>query len=232
MKPLRPTQKQLSFLIVFILIFGTGYWTGRSGFVLKKQSDRPIPVIQQEKGKPESVDFSLFWDAWKIVDENYVQQPDNQERLYGAVAGMVSGLGDPFSVFMKPSETARFNDDISGKFEGIGAELTQKDGLTTVVAPLEGTPAQRAGLQPGDIILKIDDQDTPSSLDEAVKLIRGNKGTEVKLTILRNGKQLEIPIQRDRVEIKSVTYTNREGIGIIKINQFNSNTTELLGGGR
>ncbi len=222
------STKQLAFLLAFLLVFGGGYWTGRAGFVAQKQAVGPIPIINQEKGQPSAVDFNLFWDAWKIVDNKYVKAPDDQERVYGAIAGMIAGLGDPFSVFMKPSDTAHFNEDLDGTVSGIGAELVQKDGLITVVAPLDNSPAQKAGLQAGDVILKIDDKDAPSSLGDAVTLIRGTKGTQVKLTIVRDGKSQELTMTRDKVEVSSVVYTKKDDMALIKINQFNANTAALL----
>jgi carboxyl-terminal processing protease len=221
------TPKTVTFAVAFFLVFYSGFVVGQTN--AERGGDKSGGVVVNEnQGKPASVDFGLFWDAWRIVEDKYVKTPDNQERVYGAIAGMVAGLGDPFSVYMKPAETSRFNEDISGNFEGIGAELIQKEGLITVVAPLEDSPAQKAGVMAGDIIIKIDGKDAPQSLDEAVKQIRGTKGTQVKLTIVRSGKQEEITITRDRVEVKSVTYTKKDTMGIIKLNQFTGNTTELL----
>lgn len=220
--------KQGAFLLAFLLIFFAGYATGKSDQPHNRISDSSGIVVNQEKGKPSSVDFSLFWDAWKVVQNKYVKEPDEQERLYGAISGMVAGLGDPYSVYMKPSDTKRFSEDIDGNIEGIGAELVQKDGLVTVVAPIDNSPAQRAGIQPGDIIIKIDGNDTPETLEEAVSKIRGTKGTEVTLTVVRDQKPLEIKIMRDRVVVQSVTYRLQGDVAIIKINQFNANTTELL----
>ncbi len=229
-KEIRFNPQNLRVILAFLLVFGLGYLTGRSDFHVANPgtSSNGSSVINQENGKPQTVNFGLFWDAWKAVNENYVKQPDDQERVYGAISGMVSGLGDPFSVFMKPAENQRFNEDINGNFEGIGAELELKDGLVTVVAPLADSPAERAGIVAGDIIIKINGEDVPTSLEEAVKKIRGQKGTEVKLTVVRDGQPREIAITRDVVEVKSVLYRKKDTVGIIKINQFTANTTDLL----
>ncbi len=222
-------SKKLSLLLAFLLVFSGGYWTGRSGFVAQRSSTGPIPLVHQEEGKPKEVDFGLFWDAWKVVDEKYAKEPDDQARLYGAISGMVSSLGDPFSLYMKPSEASQFNQELNGNFEGIGAELAQKDDHITVVRPLEGSPAEKAGLVAGDVITKIDGQDAPASIEEAVKLIRGPKGTQVKLTLKRNEQTQEVTITRQNVEVQSATYTKKDTIGLIKLNQFNANTDDLLG---
>jgi carboxyl-terminal processing protease len=224
-----PVQhKNINLFLALVIVFGAGYWVGAMDPTPPVVGNIPNTVLNQDKGKPKSVDFSLFWDAWKVVEDKHVKQPDDQERLYGAIAGMVAGLDDPFSSFMKPSEYTRFGDDINGNFDGIGAALTLKDGYITVVAPLDNSPAQRAGMLPEDIILKINDKDAPKSLEEAVKLIRGPKGSEVKLGVVRAGKAVEVSMVRENVEVKSVVYTKKDTIGLIKLNQFSANTTQLL----
>lgn len=221
-------NKQSAALVVaFLLVFGAGYRLGESNLTFTSGDEKGV-IVNTEKNKPKNVDFSLFWEAWKVVDTKYVNTIDNQERLYGAISGMVAGLGDPFSVYMKPSDSTRFNEDISGNFEGIGAELIQKDGFITVVAPLDDSPAQKAGLLAGDIIFKIDGTEVPATLEEAVAKIRGKKDTVVVLTVAREGKQREISITRAQVEVKSVSYSLKGTTAVIKINQFNANTTSLL----
>ncbi|HHX58387.1 MAG TPA: S41 family peptidase [Candidatus Moranbacteria bacterium] len=184
-----------------------------------------------EKGKPEKVDFGLFWEAWKKMDNKFIGQKeldDSQARVYGAIRGMVGALDDPYSGFMDPKETKEFNLEMNGSFEGIGAELGMKDGFLTVVAPIEGTPAEKAGLRSGDKILKINDElTTDFTTDEAVQRIRGKRGTEVSLTVVRNGegRTKEIKIIRDKIEIKSVIYEQLENrIAYLKIIKFADDT--------
>lgn len=221
---------KVTLIIGFILVFFGGYSLGQQNYRLQVQNRGGTPqlVVNKGQGQPGSVDFDLFWDAWKVVDDKYVKTPNDQDRVYGAISGMIAGLGDPFSMFMKPQDAERFNEEISGNFEGIGAELIQKDGLITVVAPLDDSPAQKAGIKAGDVIIKIDDKDAPATIEEAVKTIRGPKGTKVKLTIIRDGKQTDITITRDNVDIKSASYSQKGDIGVIKINQFNANTLAFL----
>jgi carboxyl-terminal processing protease len=149
--------------------------------------------------------------------------------IYGAISGMVKSLEDPFSGFMNPEESQQFSEDMQGTFEGIGTEIGIKNDILTIIAPIEGTPAAKAGLKAGDMVIKIDDTvTTDMSVDEAVAKIRGPKGTEVRLTILRekNGDPKEITIVRDTINVKSVNAEFKDdGIAIVKISKFGDDTT-------
>jgi len=201
-----------------------------SGFI-DKLADPSEIFGDVNKNKPEDLNFDIFWEAWRELDKKYVdtEKLDPQEMVYGAIRGMVKSLGDPYSGFMDPEETADFNTDMEGSFEGIGAELGMKDGVLTVIAPIEGMPAEAAGIRSGDKIIQIENEITADiSIDEAVKKIRGKKGTQVTLTILREGEDTtrDITITRDRIEIKSVIYEKKDdGIAYIKIKKFAEDTT-------
>lgn len=175
---------------------------------------------------PEDIDFSLFWQSYNVLKEKFVNpgKIDNQKIIYGAISGMVKTLGDPYTVFYNPDETKKFEEQLLGIFEGIGIEIDIKNEQLVVIAPLEGTPAQRSGLMAGDRILKIGNTDTSGiSVDEAVTLIRGPKGTEVNLTIFRDGWQesKEIKIIRDVIKIPSLKWELLENnIAYIHIYQF------------
>lgn len=183
------------------------------------------------KDQPKDVDFNLFWEVWNLVNEKYVDPSkiNKNKMIYGAIAGMVKSLGDPFSGFMTPEESRQFADDLQGTFEGIGMEVGMKNDILTVIAPLEGTPAQRAGIKAGDMLLKIDDTvTTDMTVDEAVSKIRGPRGTEVRLTVLRekNGTPKEITIVRDTINVKSVKLEFKdEGIAVLRISKFGDDTT-------
>ncbi len=193
---------------------------------LKNLSDPKALFVDPEKDKPNEVDFNIFWDAWKKLDQKYVDEEklDPQSRVYGAIDGMIRALNDPYSGFMNPEETKDFNSDMKGSFEGIGAELGMKDNILTIIAPIEGMPAETAGLRAGDRIIKINNEiSSDITINEAVKRIRGPKGTEVTLTILRNGEDMtrDIIIVRDKIEIKSVEYEVKEnGVAYVKIIKF------------
>jgi carboxyl-terminal processing protease len=177
----------------------------------------------------KDVDFNLFWKVWDLVKKNYVHQPVADTKLfYGALSGIVSSLDDPYSVFFDPDTAKKFQQELEGSFDGIGAELGIKDKQLTIIAPLPDTPAARAGLKAGDKILAIDGKDTTDmALDYAVSLIRGTKGTEVNLTVWREGweKPQDFKIARDKIEIASVKWEMKGDIAYIEINHFNEDTS-------
>jgi carboxyl-terminal processing protease len=181
----------------------------------------------------DDVDFEMFWDVWDLVQAQYVDQPTSDKDLfYGALEGLVWGLDDPYSTFFTPQLAEEFNQELSGKFFGIGAEIGLDDqGGIVVVAPLADTPADRAGVLAGDRILLIDDLDTfGMTVNEAVSKIRGDKGTTVTLTMGRADQEpIKIPIVRDEIKIDSVKWNVREdGIGVVSISVFNEDTPPLF----
>ena len=207
----------LFFLIIIILgVFGLGVWFGRS-------------QVSCQICAPADVDFSLFWETWQTIKEKYVDKAklDTQEMIYGAISGMVKSLNDPYTIFLKPEDTKRFIEDVKGSFEGVGMEVDVRNGQLQVVAPLEGTPAQKAGNKPGDIIMKVDGTTTAEmSVDEAVNLIRGPKGTEVTLTIYREewGEARDIKIVRSVIDVPSNKLEIRDdGIAYLRIYHFSEN---------
>lgn len=181
----------------------------------------------------DDVDFRQFWDIWNLVKESFYRQPVSDKDLYyGAVKGMVAAAGDPYTVYFDPEEASEFNADLEGTFEGIGAEIGLKDDQLQIVAPLEGSPAETAGLKPEDKILFIDGTDTTGmSVEEAVLLIRGEAGTQVVLTIVRNGasEAEDVAITRDTITIESVKWEMRDdGVAVISIYTFNDDTNQLF----
>ena len=211
------------FLVVLVsVIFGAGFYFGKSQI----PATPPEDIINAELGQPEEFDFSLFWEAWQVLEEKFVnpEKIDYQKMIYGAISGMVSSLKDPYTVFMPPEDAKIFKEDVSGEFQGVGMEIDVVKGELTVIAPLEGTPAKLAGLRAGDRIVKVDDIYTREmTTDEAVKLIRGPKGTPVILTIFREGwlESKEFEIIRDVIEIPSLIWDIKEGnIAYIRLYHF------------
>ena len=196
----------LFFLVISILgAFGLGVWFGKIQVVCPT-----CPVC-----KPEHVDFSLFWEAWQKLEEKYVgkENLDIQKMIYGAISGMVRSLEDPYTLFLTPDDTKTFIENVKGTFEGVGMEIGIRNGQLQVIAPLEGTPAQKAGLRAGDKIIKVDDKSTiDMTIEEAVNLIRGPKGTEVTLTIYRDewNETKDIEIIRGVIEIPSLKLEFKE----------------------
>ena len=230
-------KKYLVIFAVIFLILGSFWFGYRRGEKAQLQkAEQPISfqeanIINKTPSDKKDLDYSLYWKVWNLLGEKYVDKGalDAKKLLYGSIQGMLNATGDPYSSFFDPKQTQAFSDDLQGSFDGIGAELGIKDDILTVIAPLEGSPAEKSGLRAGDKILKIGDKlSTDFSIDEAVDLIRGKKGTEVKLTVLHKGEQetQEITIVRDTIEVKSVKLEMKpDGIAYVKINQFGENTT-------
>jgi len=227
---IRLAQIRLFFFCLF-LIFVSGF----SGYKFGKGE---LEFFQQKTSSPEvdfpnskNLDFSLFWDVWQRLEKSFLDKKalDPQVMYWGAIQGMVGALGDPYTVFLPPSDNKQAKEDLSGEFEGVGIRLGYKDSQLAVIAPLKGTPAYAAGVRAGDLILKIDDKEaTEVTLPEAVKLIRGPKGTKVKLTLLHEGEKesYEAVIVRDKITIPSVELEFVDGVAYLKLTRFGDNTGE------
>lgn len=221
--PFKVEKDYKHFFIVALLIFASLSF----GFLIGKAS------VFCEVCPPQDLDFSLFWEAYHKLRDEFVEPEkiSDQEIIYGAISGMVEAFSDPYTVFMAPDDTKKFMEDITGRFEGVGMEVGIRDHALQVIAPLEGTPAQKAGLRPKDRIIKIDGELTAElTLDEAVTLIRGPKGTIVTLTIFREewDTMKDIEIKRGVIEVPSLKWEilsqeqtkGEEGIAYVKIYQF------------
>ncbi len=224
-------RKFLSYFFILIFIFGAylfGYMVGRQDLEFKKGY---IPTVNNlEFGKPKDIDFALFWDVWNKIISDYggTQKVDQYKMFYGALSGMVQGLGDPYTVFLNPEDSKTFNEEVKGQFNGVGMELGVRNNVLTVISPLDESPAQKAGIKAGDVIDKIDGKSASSiTLDAAVNAIRGDKGTEVNLTIIRNGKPQDFKLKRAVIKIKSVKYDMKENnIAYLKVSQFIDETDQ------
>ncbi len=234
--PIAAPLRALGVIGIALGLLFTGYAFGSHEFASVEALDAEERVLGQGSvatGLSDDADFQTFWDVWRLVKSAYVDQPVSERDLYyGSIAGMVAGLGDPYSVYFTPEDARAFDEQLAGSFFGIGAQLDVKDEQIVVVAPLPGTPAERAGVLTGDIILAIDGVTTEGmSIDEAVSHIRGEKGTSVTLTLYRVGTDApeDIPITRDEITIDSVAYTLRDdGIAVIEVSMFNDDTSTLF----
>ena len=192
----------------------------------------PSKLLKNTDDKSEKIDFGIFWKVWDRLEKEHIENAnfDTQDLVYGAVRGMVKAVGDPYTNYMDPEESEEFASGIEGSFEGIGAELGMRDNILTVIAPINGMPAEKAGLRAGDRIIKINDEMTTDiSVDEAVKKIRGPKGTEVVLTVISKDdvETKEIAIIRDTIDLQSVYYEQKWGnIAYIQIASFTEDTAD------
>lgn len=218
--------------ILVVPAFGLGFFSG-------KAQSAEASFIVSSRNQIENVDMSLFWKAWALLDQKYVDTKKasstpitSEQRVHGAIAGMVASMGDPYTSFFNPEEAEEFEAQIEGNFEGVGMELGIKEGILTVIAAIKSTPAEKAGILPGDKILKIDDTvavDMP--VEKAVTLIRGKKGTTVRLTIGREGKEaFEVSVVRDVINLPTIDtkYDQATGIFTIKLYSFTANSSTLF----
>lgn len=191
----------------------------KTGFFLAQRSVSNIAIGQRpaEPVSPSTVNMDTFWEAWSYVQSDYLDPAkiDAATMVDGATTGMVSSLGDPYSMYLPPEDNKRSSEDLAGAFFGVGIELGYKNEVLAVVAPLADSPATKAGVQPGDLILRVADETNPKgedssrwTLDKAVDAIRGPKGSTVTLTLYRenNGSEpFEVSLVRDEIIVKSVT---------------------------
>ncbi len=249
----RIVKISLLVIVAFVLIsgaLGTGIVIGYSGLLVQAQNVEPAYQLASankdttqhgimctaEPGCTAMADFDTFWQAWDIVYDRFIDRDalDETELEYGAIRGMIEALGDEgHTTFMTPEELTRQRSDISGKFSGIGAYVGMKDGLPTIVAPFEGSPAEEAGVLAGDLIIEVDGEDVTSwSIGDVVDNIRGEAGTDVTLTVLRpeEGESAEITITRGEITVPAATWDMLPGtqVAMIRLSQFSANALREL----
>lgn len=218
------------FAIITIVLVAASFIGGFYFYQHLSKTFVPVKeVVNRELGLPQGVDFSVFWKTWNLIQSRYVDKNkiNNQDLVYGAIDGMVKAVGDPYTVFFKPQESENFAQEINGAFGGVGIEIGLRNNILTVITPLKSTPAERAGLLAGDKILKIGDKSTDGmQIDQAVNLIRGPKGTPVKLTINRESFKLpkEITIIRDTIKVPTVSWKLMDDkVAYVQLFVFNRN---------
>lgn len=209
-----------------------------SGFVSGYSVGKSFPEVIEVEGVtniagPSDVDFSTFWESWQLINSDYLKSGEvsPKDKMYGAISGLVNSLGDPYSEFFSPEDSQKFQEDIQGNFSGIGAEIGLRKDQLTIIAPLKNSPAMRAGLKAGDQILLVDSTSTQDlTLDQAVRIIRGQEGTQVKLTILRTDwdESREFTITRARIEAPTLDFEMRGDIAYIQLYSFNANAGRLF----
>jgi carboxyl-terminal processing protease len=239
----RPSKSHLAFILVGLLLGFIGgatltKITSAQNGVRQIRSDQATGTVLglgqlPPAGVSSDVDFKLFWEMWSLMKEKYYTQPiKDKDLFYGAMAGLAGSVGDPYTTFFPPKQAEDFQQSLTGKFEGIGAEIGIKDEQLQIVAPLPDTPAEKAGILAGDLILKIDGTDTAGmSVEKAVSLIRGDKGTKVTLNLFRPDTKkppFDVTLTRDEIQVKSVrTSTLANGqVSVIEVTHFNGDTED------
>jgi len=224
------TPKYIGLFLLITFVFMLGWNAGVSHKQIQ-QGIVPQTTITSPMGQAETINMQLFWDAWNILSSNYVDPHSlvTEDMIFGAIKGMVASVKDPYTSFMTPKENRQFQESMQGHLEGIGAELTLRNGMITVISPLKNSPAQEAGIQPEDIIYEVDGTTTEDmTLEQAVMKIRGEKGSVVTLTILRKNysEPLKIRITRDMININSIDWRMEGDVAVIEINQFGDTTKQ------
>lgn len=237
--PISSTAEKFGYLFVVLIAFIVGLAIGLTPTFKAKTTEFRSDISSTITGVignlvpgkddkvEKDVDFSLFWTVWNTLATQYVEQDISQKDMfYGAIKGMVGALDDPVTTYLTPDETKEYENGNKGEFQGIGAELGYRDSNIIIVTPLEGSPAKAAGLFPGDIIIKVDGESiTGKSIIDVVSIIRGEAGTEVKITIVRDGKEKDFTITRSKITVPSITYKGEEnGIAVLDVDRFTEAT--------
>jgi len=224
-------------LISAVIFGGGGYLIGLGQLRFSFANYKPAVVLNKQSTKYQDVDFAQFWLVWDKLSEQYVDKTvlDSKKMVDGAISGMVSSLGDPYTVFLPKTQNDEVKADLDGAFEGVGIQLGFKEKILAVVSALEGTPAKKAGVKSGDFIVHVKDvakaidRDTSGiTLPEAVSIIRGTRGTEVELTLVRESeaKPIVMKLIRDTIVVKSATVEYKDNVAWIKLNRFGDRTQE------
>lgn len=239
---MRKTQLQaVGILMALAFAFGGGIYAGdtrRQQNVVSAASGTTVFAVHSAT-QPQDIDMTQFWEAYHLLNQNFIMAhasstfPTKEKQIYGAIAGLTESFGDPYTVFLPPSDAQIFQEDISGSFGGVGMQIDHNaKGQLTVVSPLKGTPAAAAGIRSGDLILQIATTTTDGlSVTEAVKLIRGPKGTAVSLVLSRPGetKLLTISVVRDTINIPTInSYQRDDGIFVIELYSFSEQSANLF----
>lgn len=243
MNPLELTKKWLVMIVVVSLLVGGGVTAATLELIDQpsEQADRANDQDEQESSTDseqggENEDFSdldVLSYTMNVIEDEYVQEISRDELIEGALEGIVNKLGDPYSEYMDAETMEEFQSQIESTFEGIGAEVTKRDNYITIISPIKDTPAEREGLRPNDRVIEVDGESLEGmSVYEAVSLIRGEKGTDVTLTIDRPGEEepFDVVITRDTIPVTTVysevEEVDGQSVGILEIRSFSEKTSQ------
>jgi carboxyl-terminal processing protease len=211
--------------VVVIIVFFAGIQFGNGNWQINYFSKN-----KQNKDLPNSLDYSSVNQVYQQLKQKYDGKLDLNKLMIGMKEGLVSAAGDPYTTYFDAKQAKEFNNQLNGTITGIGAQLGDQQGAIIVIAPIAGSPADKAGIRAQDIIIKINDTSTSGmTIDQAISLIRGNPGTTVKLAVLRGTQNIDFSIIRQTITIPSVVTKTLEGnIGYIQISQFGDDTSQLV----
>lgn len=229
------TGKKVIIGVIFVV---AAFFCGVSiGYQNRPAMAQIVDVVHKESpvASTNNADFNTFWKAWQTIDQKFpgADKISSTDRLYGAIKGLTESFGDPYTMFFPPVESKIFESQIAGGFDGIGVEIGQKEGVLTVIAPLKDTPGEKAGIKPGDKIIKINDTETTNfSIDQAIDLIRGKAGTVVNLTIIREGlsEPKMIAVTRGHIDIPTIKVEDRakDDVYVIHLYNFSAQSARLF----
>lgn len=229
---LQPMHKNLILIVIIFASFLIGFFMGTKESVLADEY-----WFSEETSSIKMVDFELFWKALAVLDKKHPNASElgSKERVWSSIQGLAESYGDPYTTFFTPEEVKNFEENINGEFSGVGMEVGLENGYITVIAPLKNSPAEQAGILPGDVVTEIDGESAlEMTIDQAVEKIRGPKGKTVILKIAREGEAglLEFSIVRDTIELISLETsvpTNAEDVFVISLYTFSENIGESFG---
>lgn len=233
-------RRIIVYTLLGLFLFGGGYYLGVQGYRVNSRKFPKVTITREVPIDKQELDFSLFWNVWDTLSAKYFDKSklNPAQMVYGAIKGMVASLGDPYTVFLPPSENKVVQEDLNGSFEGVGIQIGFKGTQLSVIAPLPGSPAEKAGVEAGDYIISIKDETkgidrgtVGISLPEAVQIIRGRAGSEVTLTLLREGlsEPIIVTLKREKIEVPTlvVSYVGKDGsIAHIKLLKFGAETKD------
>lgn len=232
-------RKNVGIGALLVLSGYIGFLFGHRQLALEFKNWKPAVVVNQEAPQAKDVDFSLFWTVWDKLSQQYVDKKllDPTKMVQGAISGMVSSLGDPYTVYLPPTQNGDAKADLAGEFSGVGIQLGYKNNILAVIAPLADTPADKAGVKPGDLILHIKDETKNIDVDTekmaivtAVSMIRGPKGTKVQLSLGREGEKdlIKVDLVRETIIDRSVVLKmlekNGRKIAHLRLSKFGDRT--------
>jgi carboxyl-terminal processing protease len=220
--------------LLVLVVFVVGAYAGTKQSVAEILNPKQAELSAISKDNLSNADLSQFWYVWNLLNQKYPfksQEPESKDKVYGAISGLVSSYKDPYTVFFPPQEAKLFSDQVKGSFGGVGMEVGLKNGLVTVIAPMKGSPAEKAGIKSGDIILEINKKKTDNlNIDTAVSLIRGDIGTTVDLSIARKGatEPQHFVITREVVKLPVIDTAVQGDVFIISLYSFSEDSAQLF----